>query len=131
MLQNIPFERRTGFDYPQLEVKSWVLETFSEKVASSIEERCLRFIEEANELVQALGLSKERAQAVLDYTYSRPAGEPFQEVGGTLITLLALTSAADIRTEDAFRTELERCYKNMEKIRAKNLAKPLKGSDLE
>ena len=73
-----------------------------------VQERSLRFLEEATELVQSLGMPKERAAKVLDYVYSRPVGVPSQEVGGAMVTLAVLCQSADISLEDSSLEELER-----------------------
>ena len=86
--------------------KHWNLEVF--KVLGNISERSFRFIEEALELAQATGLTKEEVLRVVDYVYSRPVGEPKQEVGGVMVTLAILCSAADIDLEDASWLEFKR-----------------------
>lgn len=125
-----PLGSLNHLDIYQEEVKRWCIETFGEAIATNINERCLRFIEEANELCQALGMTEEQAITIAKYVFSRPVGEPKQEVGGVMITLMALCNAADIGMDKAYATEAERCWQNMEKIRNKNLAKPLKGIGL-
>ncbi|BAQ50368.1 hypothetical protein [Methylobacterium aquaticum] len=61
---------------------------------TDLAERIARFFEEGTELVQSLGLAYGDAQAVVDYVYSRPAGEPRQELGGTMTTLASLATLA-------------------------------------
>lgn len=87
-------------------------------------ERAHRFIEESLELVQARGLSREDVLMLVDYVYDRPKGEDTQEVGGVLLTLAALCFAADINMQKCGEDELDRVWKNIEKIRAKQAAKP-------
>jgi hypothetical protein len=69
----------------------WCLSTFEGIINwRTRKERTYRFLEEAIELSQALELSKEDVLKVVDYVYNRPVGQPKQEVGGVMITLLAL-----------------------------------------
>lgn len=116
----------------QKRVREWILTTLGKKSGDNLEERLLRFYEEATELVQALDLPKERAQAILDYVYGRPKGDPEQEFGGTGITLAGLASCrvVNISLQQAFNKELRRCHKNSERIAAKQMAKELRGEGL-
>ena len=108
----------------QQRVQPWMMECFGEKISSDLLERCDRFLEEDFELVQALGYPKERVAALRDYTWSRPKGEPSQEVGGVMVTLAALCLAADLDMHEAGETELARIWTKVEQIRAKQAAKP-------
>lgn len=72
------------------------------------EERAARFLEEALELVQALGMSAVDADRLLSHVYSKPRGDAVQEAGGVGITLLALASACGFSADRAERQELER-----------------------
>jgi hypothetical protein len=57
---------------------------------TDIAERRDRFGEEANELQQALGQTREEAHRLVDYTYDRPAGEVQKEIGAAALTLASL-----------------------------------------
>lgn len=107
----------------QERVKDWVISTFDEGVIVDIPERCHRFIEEALELVQALGLSREDIYRHVTRTYSRPVGELAQEIGGVMVTLNALATAAGIDILTAAETELSNNIKNAPAIREKWLNK--------
>lgn len=109
----------------QREVGHWVVACFGPERANDSRERNLRFIEESLELVQSNGLSKEEAQAVLNYVYSRKAGNVFQEVGGAAITLASLCRAAGVSLDEAATIELSRVHNEIVNIREKNLKKPL------
>lgn len=111
----------------QERVRSWVVACFPALAHNDLLERQDRFIEEALELVQALGYSRDRAFALVDYVFDREAGSPPQEVGGVMMTLAALCSAARLDMAECGETELSRvCQPEiMGKIRAKQAAKPV------
>jgi NTP pyrophosphatase (non-canonical NTP hydrolase) len=88
-----------------------------------------RFLEEAIELAQASKCSREDAHALVDYVFSRPDGDKLQETGGVLVTLAALCSAQGIDMDNAGEEELRRNWSRIDKIRAKQAAKP-KGTAL-
>lgn len=92
-------------------------------------ERQHRFLEEALELVQSVGTTREEAYQLVDYVFSRPAGEPAQEVGGVRTTLAAFCTAHDLNDQACARAELDRILQPdvMAKIRAKQAAKPKVG----
>ena len=107
-------------------VKRWTHSCFGSEIAKDQKERNHRFFEEATELVQSKGMTREEAHALVDYTYNRPVGEPEQEVGGTMITLAALCNASEIDMMRQGWIELHRINtpENVKKIRAKQAAKP-------
>ena len=114
-IQQLPFQRR---------VVDWMMETFSMEVCRDKAERNHRFLEEALELVQAMGCTAAAAHMLVDYTFGRPVGDPEQEVGGALVTLAALCAAADISMAELGERELARCWQNIDRIRAKQAGKP-------
>lgn len=105
-------------------VRPWMLACFGAEIAADRLERADRFIEEALELVQSGEYPKQRAYALIDYVYGREKGEPHQEVGGVMVTLAAYCLAHAIDMHQAGETELERIWTKVEKIRAKQAAKP-------
>ena len=66
----------------------------------------------------------DRVGQLANYVWSRPAGEPAQEVGGVLLTLAAYCNAHDLDMQAAGETELSRVWGKVEAIRAKQAAKP-------
>jgi hypothetical protein len=110
----------------QNRVLRWVLDCFGFERASDRTIRNDRFIEEALELIQATGSTRERAHELVDYVFDRPMGAIKQEVGGTMVTLAALCLANGVDMHECGETELARILDPlvMEKIRAKDLAKP-------
>jgi hypothetical protein len=106
-------------------------ECFGPVISADTVERNHRFLEEALELVQACGCSRNDALQLVDYVYNRPVGEPSQEVGGVMVTLAALCLAESLDMHGAGETELARISppEIVEKIRLKQATKP-KGSPL-
>jgi len=105
-------------------VNRWILHCFGMAPSMNKTDRTHRFMEEAVELAQACDCSKEEVLLLVDYVYGRPAGEIHQEIGGVMNTLAALSTAHGIDMLDAGEAEIDRCWLNTEKIRAKNAAKP-------
>lgn len=105
---------------------NWLHVIWSKEEAEDKKERNHRFFEEAGELVQSLGMTKEECIQAIEYVYSRPAGAPQQEVGGTFTTLLVLCSVNDMDAEHCLDTELTRIElpNVIEKIRKKQAEKP-------
>lgn len=122
-MNNIGYDDKVG-TYQQ-QVRQWVLHCFGQQVADDIATRCFRFFEEAGELCQALGMRKEDALKLVEYTWNRPPGEPRQEMGGVMVTLAALATPAGIIMEREGWSELARIMLPAvtEKIRAKQQAK--------
>lgn len=110
----------------QTRVAVWMYQCFSPVVCKDKRERAHRFFEEATELVQAAGISKEDCLKLVEYTYNRPIGEKTQEVGGVMVTLAAMCSTENIDMHNAGENELFRINRPdvMERIRAKQAAKP-------
>jgi hypothetical protein len=108
----------------QQRVERWLDACFPPEVRSDRTERAHRFLEEALELAQANGCSREDALALVEYVFGRPVGRPDQEVGGVMVTLAGLCSASEINMDDAGERELERNWDRIDTIRAKQQAKP-------
>jgi hypothetical protein len=108
----------------QNRVQPWMMECFGPTISADKQERNHRFLEEALELVQSCGATQSEAHQLVDYVYGRPVGEPFQEVGGVMITLAALCLANDLDMHQAGEVELARIWTKVEQIRAKQAAKP-------
>lgn len=95
-------------DGRQRVVMAWACRAFTVKIARNPIERCLRFFEEAAELVHALGLSRAQCDAILDRVFSRPKGNPEQEIGQVGLTLLALAECEGFSADEAEAAELKR-----------------------
>lgn len=109
----------------QQAASNWNVECFGQSTADNIEERNWRFMEEALELVQAMGASREDCEKMVDYVYSREVGDPAQEVGGTMITLALLCQASGLSMFSEGLKELIRIMQPevIEKIRRKHMNK--------
>lgn len=114
----------SGLSSYQQRVERWLDACFPPAVRSDRAERTHRFLEEALELAQANGCSRDDALALVEYVFGRPVGRPDQEVGGVMVTLAGLCSASGINMDDAGDRELERNWDRIETIRAKQQAKP-------
>ena len=77
-------------------------------MGTGVHERALRFLEEAVELVQALGMTETQAMRVLRYVYSRSPGEPEQELGGVAVTLNTLADACGLLLGECEENEFRR-----------------------
>jgi hypothetical protein len=62
-------DETTPIDF-QVRVNAWMLKCFGPEISADSKERNYRFIEEALELVQALGCSREDAHKLVDYVFS-------------------------------------------------------------
>ncbi len=113
----------------QKRVEAWLIACFPPSVRVDRQERTHRFLEEALELAQANGCSRNDAAALVEYVYSRPKGRPEYEVGGVMVTLASLCSATSIDMNEAGDRELGRNWERIEAIRRKQASKPL-GSPL-
>jgi hypothetical protein len=113
----------SGEDF-QARVQPWLLACFGPEIVADGVERNHRFLEEALELVQSTGCTASEAHQLVDYVYDRDVGEPAQEVGGVMVTLAALCLAHGLDMHANGETELARIWTKVEKIRAKQAAKP-------
>ena len=113
----------------QESAEAWAKACFGDRYDRDKMERADRFLEEALELLQSLGYPRERIAELVDYVYGRPAGDPAQEMGGTMLTLALLAGANGLDAEVCAEVELERVHGKIEKIRAKQKSR-VEGSAL-
>jgi len=114
------------FEDIQKRTWAWCEKMFHDRTAwRGVEERGRRFFEEATELVQVVGLSKEDLHKIIDYVYSRPVGDVRQEIGGTMVCLALLAEGLGLNVGLEYLTELKRVENPSiwEKIRSKQFAK--------
>ena len=94
-------------NHTQKDVLDWVRNTFGQKFLND-RERAFRFIEEALELVQSIGLSIADVAAIGNHVYDRPPGDYPDEMGGVMITLEALAEHLGVDLERQRCLEWER-----------------------
>lgn len=128
-----------GFNLFQGRVATWVRNTFGE-AADDKKERALRFLEEALELVQAVGLDRDAVHRLVDYVFARKPGDVYQEIGGAMVTLSALTTAHDallgnlasITLDDIEKPEtIQRCLARQEEKRAAGVTSDAATAEVE
>ncbi len=107
----------------QLRVFNWMQACFGADDTASVKQRAWRMLEEANELAQACGVTKDEAHQLVNYVQGRPVGEADQEAGGVMLTMAGLCCALDLDMDHAGEVELNRCWVNLPKIQAKNATK--------
>jgi hypothetical protein len=88
---------------------AWALRSFGRDHVMNIPERALRTGEEAIEYMQASGVPEETALLCVKTVYSRPVGEPEQELGGILLTTaIACEARGGIEPDALLERELAR-----------------------
>jgi hypothetical protein len=92
----------------QARVAAWVVSRLGAAHQQNSGTRSLRLVEEAVEFAQALGVPREKVDAVLDIVYSRPPGEPSQELGGVAVTAASAAASLGVSFAHAAVTELAR-----------------------
>jgi len=113
----------------QQRVLEWLTACFYPSACIDRKERVHRFLEEALELAQAAGCSREDVDRLADYVFARPVGRPELEVGGVMVTLAGLCAASGINMDAAADCELKRNWSRMTAIRHKQANRPI-GSPL-
>lgn len=88
-------------------ILAWAKSTFGE-VASDPVERAARVLEEAAEVAQGGGVSKEMALAIVERTYSRPPDSVEKEIGGLLVTVYALSAVHHLDPQECLEREVAR-----------------------
>lgn len=114
-------------DDRQEQVRDWVVRCWGDG-AVSVVERVERFFEEAAELTQAEGISRDRLTEIIRHVYDKEPGQPPQEVGGIGTTLLAYCAAKGISADECERRELSRILgRPVDHFRARHDAKVRSG----
>jgi NTP pyrophosphatase (non-canonical NTP hydrolase) len=98
----------------QQAVAAWAIRCFGLQQVSDPEIRSLRLAEEAIEFAQAVGTDQAKLHALIDYVYSRPSGEPSQEIGGVGVTWLAAAQSISTDAECALDDEMSRIFSKPE-----------------
>lgn len=108
----------------QERVNAWLVSCFGDDAAYDRLDRTHRFLEEALELAQAGGCTREDALALLNYVFSRPIGDVTRETGGVMVTLAGMAHAHNVDIEAAGEAELDRNHRRTLAIREKRSRKP-------
>jgi len=88
-------------------VLAWAVRSFG-PIAENVDERAARVAEEAIEIAQVEGVPLETITRIADRVYSRPAGERWQEIGGTMLGLLSYAAIVGLTLSDCARREFDR-----------------------
>lgn len=115
----------------QVRLTTWARAAFGEEHVSSVPQRALRLLEEAIELAQAAGVDQSLALKLVEFVYSRPVGDLFQEIGGVGVTALVFAESAGISAEKAIDKEAKRVLsKPVEHFTKRNAAKGAAGFNI-
>ena len=109
----------------QVRCLKWILQWLNSNLVYNKQERNQRFLEEALELVQSLDMKQDTAHELVEYVFSRPKGEPRQELGGVMNTLAILSETNNMSMWGDGEAELTRCWNKIEEIKAKQKLKPV------
>lgn len=105
-------------------VSRWVVSKLGYNLLHNRKERATRLLEESLELAQAEGVSYEVGAKLLHRVYSRPVGDPAQEVAGVNVCLLAYAVASETDVTQATTVEIARMEGlDKDKLRVKHNAK--------
>lgn len=86
----------------------WAVRSFGSDHVVNNGIRALRTAEEAIELAQAYDVPKETMLKCVEMVYSKPKGEPLQELGGVFVTANILAESLRVESDTVFETELRR-----------------------
>lgn len=107
----------------QERVRMWFGACFGFAMLKKRKRRLFAFFEEATELIQSGGLTREEAHAMVDHVFNRPVGHFPQEVAGAMTTLCTVANAFDINLEEVAEAELKRIWGAIPLIQAKQAEK--------
>jgi hypothetical protein len=112
----------------QQQVLEWAVRSFG-AIAKNSDERAARLAEEAIEIAQCEGVPLEVIIKIAQRVYSRPAGERWQEIGGTGVALLAYAENAGLGLEKCIEREWTRLQsKSLEWWKMKHAEKVAAGT---
>lgn len=102
----------SGFESLEMQkrVSSWV-ESRLGGTAMESKERAMRFLEEALELVQAEGLTFKEVIKLVIHVDDKEPGDTQQELGGTILTLLAYADSKEYILSACAELEIDRIEK--------------------
>lgn len=106
------------------ETYHWGMATFGPNVMGDKREQVIRFLEEAMELAQSLGLDVEDTLRIAQFVFQRKPGKPRKEIGDVAIMLSYLSRLEGTTIEDAHRQQLSEVIGRSNIIREKRKNKP-------
>lgn len=111
----------------QQAVGRWIRSTMGDE-AMTVRERLLRIIEEAIELGREY-VTVEDIIKIVNREYDKEPGDPFQELGGLMVTILGYCDLVKVDPEFALDMEMARIHlpENIEKVREKQKMKKAMG----
>ena len=89
--------------------RDWAIRCFGKEHVYNNSVRALRCVEEAVELAQAYDVPLETMLKLVKTVYARPKGDPYQEIGGVLLTVCVLCASRALNVEQVLLDELRRC----------------------
>lgn len=92
----------------QAKLVNWGVECFGFEHMNDPRVRAMRLLEEALEFAQSVKCPIAQCSALVDYVYSRPAGDPIQELGGIGVTWLVAADSLAVSAEGTLDLEIER-----------------------
>ena len=87
---------------------SWGLRSFGEEHMTNLPLRALRHGEESIEVMQSLKVSEEVVHQMVRNVYSKPPGDPLQEIGGSLMTANMLCEVMGVEADIVLELEIQR-----------------------
>ena len=97
-----------GYGWDQITVENLVRAKWGDKAFDSPVERATRLLEEAIEVFQAVGGSRDVAAKTVDMVMNKKAGELSQEIAGVGVCLLALCALKEVRLDEVVNAEIAR-----------------------
>ena len=106
---------------------AWLRACFPEPVVLNRPERGARVIEEAAELAQVLGTSRELAHRLVDRAFDNPVGDAGREVGGMAVVLASAAEVLALDVTECHHRELERLIGSIDATRERHAKKIKQG----
>jgi hypothetical protein len=100
----------TASDDRQAKIATWAKQAFGEEHCTDHQVRGLRLLEEAIEFAQSVGVPEAQCAKLISYVYSRPAGDPMQELGGVGVTWMLAAESYRIKAFAALDKEVARIH---------------------
>jgi hypothetical protein len=93
----------------------WAIRCFGRAHVFDRPIRSLRLAEEVIELAQAYQVPKEKLLLLVETVYSRPPGDPYQELGGVMMTATVLAASEGNDPDYYLEAELRRVLSKPDK----------------